>query len=314
MKDTPLLGEFEVVEEPKKIPEKKPKPKPEEPKEAVEAVQEPEPKKEQEPIPAELPTGKELTPVESGLMDPGTASFIPTTLEEKLFLSGNIDVLERYLDMRNKEEARNARKEFDLHFAEMQKDLVIVNRETKGYNADYATLEQLIAANGKTISNHGFSYRWKKGPSPDMKGYTRTTLIITGWGHTDEETFTDLPPLDEEARKSMKTMNNIQAVLAVDTYAKRATFAAGFGIATKDKDLDSAITPDVAMKLTDEVMVIKNAESLEQLAADYKRLAQPFHQKKMMGEFNYLSQIKDARKKELEAGQQKTGATNGTTK
>jgi len=314
MKDTPLLGDFEVVEEPKKTPEKKPKQKPEP---QVIPPEEHEPQKESglihddAPTPAIDESGKGNDLVNVGAV-PAVASFVPATLEEKLFASGNLDMLERYIEMRNKEEERNAKKEFDKHFAEMQGNFKPVIRGTKGYNADYATYEEILETNGKVIADHGFSFRFRKAPVPEMKGWTRFTIILSGHGHTDDNTFIDLPPLDEEARKAMKTMNNIQAVLAVETYAKRTLLTAGFGIATTDKDLDSLITPDLAMKLADEVMILKNVTSLEQLAAEYKRLASPFFQKKQMTEFNYLSQVKDARKKELEKA--KPEGASGTTK
>ena len=308
MKDTPLLGDFEVVEEPKKAPEKKPKQKPE--PQAI-PPEEHEPQKESGLIHDDAPTpaidesgkGNDLVNVN---VVPAVASFVPATLEEKLFASGNLDMLERYLDMRNKEEERNAKKEFDKHFADMQGNFKIVDRGTKGAKADYATFEEILEVNGKVISDHGFSFRFRKTPLSDPKGWTRFTIIISGHGHTDENTFIDLPPFDEEERKAMRAMGKIQAVLAVETYAKRATLVAGFGIATKDKDLDSGDVA-IAVRLAEEILILKSAQTKELVTTEYNRLGKILYGKKDMDGENYLRAVRDARLEEL-------GGENGTTK
>jgi hypothetical protein len=153
-----------------------------------------------------------------------------------------VEIIRDLIAMKNAEEDRSAKHNFDLHFTEMQADFVAVYRSKQGYGYKYAPIEDLQEAYGPTIAKHGFSYRWREEAVATGK---RVILVISGYGHF-EETYIDIPTLEKT-----KQMNSVQAVGGMSTYGRRYTFIAGFGVIIKDEDDDA-----------------KNAEGKPETAAD----------------------------------------------
>lgn len=145
-------------------------------------------------------------------------------------------LMERLIAMKNAEEDRRAKQDFELHFAKMQAEFGTVVKENKAMKGNevmyaYADLATLRKAFGPTISNNGFSYSWREEALPT--GGKREVLMISGYNYT-KETFFDIPPLD----KVTERMNAIQAMGAMSTYGRRYTFMAGFGITPEGEDDD----------------------------------------------------------------------------
>ena len=143
------------------------------------------------------------------------------------------------------------------HFSEMQAEFTSAPRDKEGYDYAYAPIETLQKQYNPIISRHGFAYRWREETIETGK---RSTLMISGWGHTEENSF-DIPPLEGTNR-----MNAIQVAGAMSTYGRRYTFIAGFGVIISDEDDDAvSATATDALRLVDEVAKIRAAESIDDL-------------------------------------------------
>lgn len=159
----------------------------------------------------------------------------------RMAIDKNLDIekLEKLIQLRNEQDERQARAEYERHFAEMQAEFVPAKRIKKGYDYKYAPLEELQRTYGPVISKHGFSYRHREEMLDD--GSKRCIMRISGWGHSEETSF-DIPKIP-----GTKQMNPIQVVAAMSSYGRRYTFIAGFGCMVEDEDTDAVIptsTPD----------------------------------------------------------------------
>jgi len=201
----------------------------------------------------------------------------------KVLESGNIEVLERFIALRAAEEERQAKMEFDRHFAEMRRELspVIKSKKNAGTNSDYAPLEEYQATCDDTIFKHGFSYTWSEEALD--QGRKRVILHISGWGYT-QTNYWDAP-----AYEGNRATNSLQSAGVQTTYGKRYTFASGFGIVTKGEDTDGA-TFDIPPELSDALDKIRNADTLDKLMAAYQIAYERFksdqnHLRLVVGEY-----------------------------
>jgi len=211
-------------------------------------------------------------------------------LMEKVLDSGNIEILERFIALREKEESRQAKLAFDRHFAEMQSEFVAVKRDKKGYDYKYAPVESLQKAYGPIISKHGFSYRWRE---ESIENGKRCIMTISGWGCWIENYF-DIPMIP-----GTKQMNAIQVAGAMSTYGRRYTFISGFGVIIEDEDSDG-VTFDDGVKYSQHIQLIEESSSLDESKTNasiaWKSAAGDFKAKKIFQEAH------DKRKRELSGG------------
>jgi hypothetical protein len=164
-----------------------------------------------------------------------------------LAIQGNLDVekLSQLIELKNRQEERQAKQEFDRNFAEMQRQFRPVARTKKTDKAKYAPIEELQKEYGPIIADHGFSYRWSEDSLSD--GGLRVTLHISGYGHTADN-HKDLPVYEPDKGTSTgkPIMNSLQAEGARSTYGRRYTFIAGFGLIIEDEDTDGNFDDGVA--------------------------------------------------------------------
>ena len=211
----------------------------------------------------------------------------------KVLEAGNIEVLERFIALREREESRQAAIEFDAHFSEMQSEFVPVIRDKKGYAGNYAPIESLQKQYGPIIAKHGFSYTWTE---EAIQGGKRCTLRISGHGSARYNSF-DIPELGTN-----KQMNAVQAAGAMSTYGRRYTFIAGFGVIIDDEDADGAPEHDPAV-YADAAADISDAQNLDDLMKAWK-VIYARHSGDTYA-MKILTAAKDKRKGEL------SGTTNG---
>jgi hypothetical protein len=164
-----------------------------------------------------------------------------------LAIQGNLDTekLEKLIALKNREEERQAKREFNQHFAAMQAQFRPVPRSKKGDKGMYAPVEDLQKVYGPIIADQGFSYRWSE---ETLEGdILRVILHISGYGHT-ENNHKDLPPYipDKGSQSGKPIMNVLQAEGARSTYGRRYTFIAGFGLIIEDEDTDGNFDDGVA--------------------------------------------------------------------
>ena len=182
----------------------------------------------------------------------------PTDPMDKLIwmaVHGNADIdkLERLIELKNRQEEREAKREFDEHFAKMQAKLPIITKSKPvcDDNGDvvykYAPIDAIQKQCDPIISEHGFSYRWREEMIETGK---RIILRISGYGHDEDTTF-DVPPV-----QSNKWSNAVQAMGSMSTYGHRYTFVAGFGLTVEGEDDDGR---------EDITLVLDNAEEFKAL-------------------------------------------------
>ncbi len=190
-------------------------------------------------------------------------------LLEKVLEAGNIEVLERFIALREKEEARQARLAFDLHFAEMQKKFPPVQR-TKAAKKDdktlykFCPLEDILAVYAPIISEHGFSFRWTEEALPDATA-KRIYCIVSGWGH-EERGYVDIP-----IQASTSFTNSIQQRGVSTSYGKRYSFINAFGVIIEDED-DDALSFEDGVEYGDLIKRIRACNTAPDLVEEWKKV------------------------------------------
>lgn len=185
----------------------------------------------------------------------------------------DIDKLERLIELRNAEEAREARLAFDTHFGEMQAEFTAVgkNKDALDYNGEvmyaYAPLETLQLHYNPIIFKHGFSYRWREDAIETGK---RCVLCISGHGHITETSF-DIPKIP-----SNKRMNDVQAAGSMSSYGRRYTFIAGFGVIIADEDDDAASVPNNNGQTVAEVQTQRKLPNMDKARAEIYKLIERY--------------------------------------
>lgn len=177
-------------------------------------------------------------------------------LMAQVLASGNIEVLEKYVALKEREEARQATIEFDRYFSAMQSEFGAVVRDKKGFGYMYAPIESLQKQYGPIIAKHGFSYAWTEEPAENG---IRCTMTIYGHGSSRSNSMV-VPSIGTN-----KQMNAAQSAGALSTYARRYTFVAGLGVVLDNEDTDAQTERDPVALIapTQALKDCKDAEALK---------------------------------------------------
>jgi hypothetical protein len=184
-----------------------------------------------------------------------------------------VEVIEKLIAMKNADEDRSARKDFEIRFAAMQKELPAIkpDKEVKRRSGakmyDFASLPYLKSIVDPIAQKHGFSYYWSQADSPD--GQMRTIFHLCNCGHERQNYFQSgmLDPIT--SRDGDAVTNVVQAARGTESYQKRATLIDGFGLTILGEDNDaSSITIDAELAAALDKM--RKADSLEALMDVYK--------------------------------------------
>jgi len=193
-------------------------------------------------------------------------------LLETVLASGNIEVLERFIALRDKQEERAARIAFQEHFAAMQPELPVI-KKTKDVKSrsgkhiySYSPIEDIQAALKPLLKQYGFSYSWRE---EEIANGKRTWFDLMGWGHT-KSNFFDAPMLAPiTTRDGDAVTNAVQAARATSSYGKRNSMVDGLGLIIEDEDTDGA-SIDLEPELIAALDKITKAEDTEKLMDVYK--------------------------------------------
>ena len=206
------------------------------------------------------------------------------------------DKMQKVIDIVNAERARQSREAFELHFAEMQKELpaIIKDKSAKDRNGKetyrYASLESVLKQVQSIVWKHGFSYSWRNETVAD--GATRVICSISGYGHTREAYF-DIPILEASA-----WTNAIQQMGSATSYGKRYSLCSALGITIQDEDDDgSSFDLDEIMASAEPLAKIKAAQSLDELAKLWTGIYNEYKSDDAL--MALLIKAKDAQKKAL---------------
>lgn len=156
----------------------------------------------------------------------------------------NVDVakMQAVLDMRAKEDARDAAREYDKRMADVQAALepIRANLENPQTRSKYASLARLDNAIRPTYSRFGFAISYDTGdaPLPDM---VRVLAKVSCAGHSEIKKI-DMPA-DGKGAKGGDVMTKTHATGAAISYGRRYLLAMIFNlIVTKDDDGNGAST------------------------------------------------------------------------
>lgn len=191
----------------------------------------------------------------------------PTSILQEAVRGGaNIETLTKLLELQERYEANQARKEFDVAFAEFKAEAPKLERSKEvsfgtGNNAKtaykYTPLDLIANALGPILSKHGLSYNWKQ--QSDKDGITVTCVLRHTQGHSIENQLSASP--DPSGSK-----NAIQAIGSAVSYLRRYTLLGVLGMATSDEDSDGVTTSEAA----DFLAVITESRTLDELRQNYK--------------------------------------------
>lgn len=199
------------------------------------------------------------TPVVTNVREPfpPALSEDPTVMLMQMAKDLDVDKLQRLIDMRNAQEEREAKREFDLHFAEMKAELPAIGRVKQGDKAKYAPIEEMQRQCDPVIARHKFSYSWNEVERED--GKLEIILSISGYGYS-KINIKVLPVYEpDKGRESGKSiMNSLQAEGVRSSYGRRYTFINGFGLTVEDEDTDGSY--EDALKYAEQVMAIRSAD------------------------------------------------------
>ncbi len=150
-----------------------------------------------------------------------------------------VDKLEKLIELKNQEEDRAARREFDLHFAEMQGEFPTLPRPGKNpkFNSTYCPYPVMVRLCRPTITKHGFSYSYDEMEIPQEPGAFFITITVSGWGWERKHTKKGYVE-SRTSRSGNEICNRNQESGSMDTYVYRALFKAAFGVAEDGEDDD----------------------------------------------------------------------------
>lgn len=165
------------------------------------------------------------------------ANDISTNTLLEIAVNKDIDFqkLEKLIELKNKEEGRLSKQEFDFHFAQMQKDFLpaIKNKTVTNQRGEllysYCPLGNILKVYQPIISKHGFSYRWSEESIKEGREI-KMWCIVSGYGH-EERTAVDIPIMPGNS-----FTNAVQQRGSASTYGKRYSFMDAFGIIIEDED------------------------------------------------------------------------------
>lgn len=183
--------------------------------------------------------------------------------------------IEKFIELKNREDERNAKKEWDTRFAEMQMDYVPVakTKEVKTKAGarmyKYAPLEEILKVYQPILSKHGFSYHFDQEELPS-KMVTRIWCIVSGYGY-DGKTFVDVPVM-----ASNDYVNATQQIGSSISYAKRYAFVNLMGIIFEEEDDDGRAVEPQKKGFYEPRGTVENAEVEREEMATGRTLAQAY--------------------------------------
>jgi hypothetical protein len=244
------------------------------------------------------PKEGEAVPMTTDLVAPPTNpdSAIGSLVQLAVEKDFDAEKLDKVITLFNQQQDRQRKETFELHFAEMQKELPIITKDKSAKDKTgketyrYATLENVLAKVTPIIAAHGFSYAWRN--ETFATGQVRVWCAISGYGHTRESYF-DIPILDASA-----WTNSIQQMGSAASYGKRYSLCNALGIIIKDEDDDaSSFSLEEIMSTAKPLAEIKATTTLDELAAKWTAIYNEYKSDDAL--LALLIKAKDSQKKVL---------------
>lgn len=181
----------------------------------------------------------EVEAIQPKSLVPGPDTFLQIAVNR----GAEIEELKILMDLRDRDERWKAEREFEKHFAEMQKDYTaaLKTKEVKTKAGTlaykYCPLPEILKIYAPILSRHGFSYRWEEVEDKDKAGKT-TTCFLTGHGFS-RTANEHLPYALGNA-----LINEIQTRGVTSEYGRRYSFMNVTGcIVADEQDSDAVLSP-----------------------------------------------------------------------
>lgn len=159
----------------------------------------------------------------------------------------DVDKLKALMDLRDREERKNAEKEFEHHFAIMQQEYVpVIKRKSGPKDAfKYCPLPEILKIYVPILSKHGFSYRFSE---KTLDKERETTCYLSGYGHTRSASIV-LPIADQN-----QMISSIQARGITAEYGRRYSFLNVTGcIVADEQDTDGKLPETNTKKIIEQI-------------------------------------------------------------
>lgn len=172
--------------------------------------------------------------------------------------NGEMEMVDKFLAIRDREEARAAEREFNAAYSKMQAELPMIAKRGRGNNsAAFALYEDIIAAAKPVLAKWGLSIR-HQGNNKDGSNITVTATLSHISGHSITDSWTARP--DDSGKK-----NAIQSIKSTNSYLKRMSAENLLGIASHGED-DDAFTAETTEEMVTYFDAISNAKDLTALS------------------------------------------------
>jgi len=170
----------------------------------------------------------EIIEHDAGAMVPrSTNAVTPMDMIDRALSSGSSpETISRLMDLQERWEKNQARKDFDTAIAAAKSEIKPIGRDATGHNSKkYVSLDAIAKAVDPILSKHGLAYRFKTTQTDRIN----VACILFGHGHAEESSLSGPP--DKTGSK-----NDIQAIGSTLTYLQRYTLVQALGLAASDDD------------------------------------------------------------------------------
>lgn len=151
----------------------------------------------------------------------------------KLAVEGGADVdkLEKLMELQERWERGQSKRDFYAAFAEFQSDLPVIEKKKSGHNIKYAPLSDIIEQIKPCLKKYQLTYRFEQ----DHTDVIQVTCIVThASGHSEQATM-------KAAADTSGSKNAVQAIGSTVSYLSRYTLCSVLGISTADEDMDGRL-------------------------------------------------------------------------
>lgn len=168
--------------------------------------------------------------------------------------SGSLEMVERMMDLRDRFEKSEARKDFDAAISAAKAEIPLIRKNRTGHNnKTYADFSAIAAAIDPVLGRHGLSYRFT--PQQADGKISVTCILSHRNGHSEDATLS-------AGADTSGSKNAIQALGSTLSYLKRYSLDLQLGLAVTDADDDDGhaagigevITEDQAIALRDRLL------------------------------------------------------------
>lgn len=137
------------------------------------------------------------------------------------------DILKQMMDLRDREDAKQARRAFDAAIAKAKAEIKPIYRNATGHNnKSYSDFSAIADAVDGILSSNGLHYRFKTAQTDRINV---TCILAHEEGHSEETTLSGPP--DATGSK-----NAIQAIGSTLSYLQRYSLVAALGLASARDD------------------------------------------------------------------------------